>query len=165
MTARKLVEVICVLAVVCSGEAMPNIAAEYPDSEDYNMVRLTCSDNFGTRLTDAEFLKRAPGQGSGANQLQVSPTNGEITITLSQEEEGYFSCSSDSGGGTSNEIGLAGKLTLQKGWLLPSVVTSVTSYFACIKYDRRNVLIRCGPVCVMVQKVINLMHTQVYMGE
>ena len=109
MTARVLVEVICVLAVVVSAcEAMPTIAAEYPDSEDYNRVTLTCSDSFGTRLTDAEFLRRAD-QGSPV-QLPGSPTNGEITITLTQEDEGYFSCTSDDGGGNSSEIGLAGKL-------------------------------------------------------
>ena len=107
MTARVLVEVICVLAVVCSGEAMPTIAAEYPDSEDYHEVRLTCSDNFGTRLNDAGYLRRAPDQDSPV-PLPGSPTNGEITITSTQEEEGYFSCSSVSF--PSDDIGLAGKL-------------------------------------------------------
>ena len=110
MTTRVLVAVICVLAVVCSGEEMPNIDAEYPDSEDYNRVTLTCSDRFGTRLDDAEFLRRAPDQGS-RDELPGSPTNGKTTVTLTQEDEGYFSCSSVSGGGTStNEIGLAGEL-------------------------------------------------------
>ena len=110
MTARVLVEVICVLAIVCSGEAMPIIAVEYIVPENYNLVTLTCYDNFGTKLNDAEFLRRAPGQDSPV-QLPGSPTNGEITITLTQEEEGYFSCRSVSGGGTStNEIGLAGEL-------------------------------------------------------
>ena len=110
MTARVLVEVICVLAVVCSGEAMPSIAAEYPDPDNYSIVTLTCSDRFGARLNDAEFQRRAPDQGS-RDELPGSPTNGEITITLTQADEGHFSCSSASEGGTStNEIGLAGKL-------------------------------------------------------
>ena len=107
MTARVLVEVICVLAVVCSGEAMPTIAAEYPDPDNYSMVTLTCRENFGTRLSDAEFLRSAPDQDS-RHELPGSPTNGEITITLSQTEEGYFSCSSVSF--PSDDIGLAGKL-------------------------------------------------------
>ena len=110
MTARVLVEMICILAVVCSGEAMPSIDAEYPNLDDYNSVTLTCNDNIGARLDDAEFLRRAPGQDSSV-PFPGSPSNGEINITLTQAEEGYFSCRSVSGGGIStNEIGLAGKL-------------------------------------------------------
>ena len=110
MTARVLVEVICVLAVVCSVEGQPNIHADYPDSEDYNRVTLSCRNNFGDLLTDAEFLRHAPRQDSRV-RLPGSPTNGEVIITLTPAEEGYFSCRSASGGGTStNEIGLAGKL-------------------------------------------------------
>ena len=110
MTAH-LEHVICFLAILCAVKAQVDIAVNYPEQGNYNLVTLTCNDDFGFPLNDAEFLRRAPGQGSDANQLQVSPTNGEITITLTQEEEGYFSCSSVSGGGTSiNEIGLAGKL-------------------------------------------------------
>ena len=109
MTARVLVQVICVLAVVCSGEAQVNLAVDYPEPGNYSLVTLTCNDNFGTMLTNnVEFLRRAPGQDSPV-QLSGSPTNGEITITLTQEEEGYFSCSSDSVLST-NQIGLAGEL-------------------------------------------------------
>ena len=103
----KAVKVICLLAVVCSVEAQVNLAVVYPEPGNYNLVTLTCNDNFGTRLNDAEFLRRAPGQ-SSPDQLPGSPTNGEITITLTQEGEGYFSCRSASV--PSNEIGLAGKL-------------------------------------------------------
>ena len=103
----KAVKVICLLAVVCSGEAQVNLAVDYPETGNYNLVTLTCNDNFGTRLNDAEFLRRAPGQDSPV-QLPGSPTNGEITITFTQEEEGYFSCRSASV--PSDEIGLAGKL-------------------------------------------------------
>ena len=103
----KAVKVICLLAVVCSCEAQVNLAVDYPETGNYSLVRLTCSDNFGTRLNDAEFFKRTPGQDSPV-QLPGSPTNGKITITLTQEEEGYFSCRSVSV--PSDEIGLAGKL-------------------------------------------------------
>ena len=103
----KAVKMICLLAVVCSGEAQVNLAVDYPEPGNYNRVTLTCNDNFGARLNDAEFLRRAPGQDSPV-QLPGSPTNGEITITLTQEEEGYFSCRSASV--PSDEIGLAGKL-------------------------------------------------------
>ena len=110
MTARVLVEVICVLAIVCASNAQVNLRVDYPEPGNYRLVTLTCSDNFGARLNDAEFLRRAPGQDS-AVQLPGPPINGEITITLTQEKEGYFSCRSDSEGGTStNKIGLAGKL-------------------------------------------------------
>ena len=102
-----LVQLICLLAVVCSGEAQINLAVDYPETGNYNLVTLTCSDNFGSTLNDAEFLRRDPGQ-SSLDQLPGSPTNGEITITLTQEEEGYFSCRSASV--PSNEIGLAGEL-------------------------------------------------------
>ena len=101
------VKVIGVLAIVCAAEAQPNLVVDYPEPGNYSVVMLTCSDNFGAKLNDAEFLRRAPEQDSPV-QLPDSPTNGEITITLSQEEEGYFSCRSDSV--TSDEIGLAGKL-------------------------------------------------------
>ena len=107
MTARVLVQAICVLAVVCSSEAQVNLAVDYPETGNYSLVTLTCNDNFGARLNDAENLRRAPGQDS-LDQLRGSPTNGEITITLTQEEEGYFSCRSASV--PSDEIGLAGKL-------------------------------------------------------
>ena len=107
MTARVLLEVVCVLAVVRSGEAQVNLAVDYPEPGNHNIVTLTCNDFFGGRLNDAEFLRRAPGQDSPV-QLPGSPTNGEITITLTQEEEGYFSCSSASF--PSDEIGLAGEL-------------------------------------------------------
>ena len=106
----KTVKVVCVLAIVCAVEGQPNIRVDYPQEGNYNLVTLTCSDNVGARLNDAEFLRRAPGQDSRV-PLPGSPINGEITITLTQEDEGYFSCRSVSGGGTStNEIGLAGKL-------------------------------------------------------
>ena len=107
MTARVLVQVICVLAVVYSCEAQVNLAVDYPETGNYSLVKLTCSDDFGVRLNDAEFLKRVPEQNSLV-QLPGSPTDGEITITLTQEEEGYFSCRS--GNVRSDEIGLAGKL-------------------------------------------------------
>ena len=106
MTARVLVQLICLLAVVCSGEAQVNLAVYYPEPGNYNRVTLTCNDNFGARLNDAEFLKRDPGQDS-PDLLQGFPTNGKITIILTQADEGYFSCSSVSGN-TSSEIGLAG---------------------------------------------------------
>ena len=111
MTARVLVEVICVLALVCSGEAQIRLDVNYPEAGNYNLVTLICNDDFGLRFNDAEFLKRAPGQESPRPvQLPGSPINGEITITLTQEEEGYFSCRSASEGGNStNQIGLAGK--------------------------------------------------------
>ena len=109
-TMTVLVEVICALAVVVACEAMPNIHADYPDPENYNRVTLSCRNSFQDLLSDAEFLRRASRQNSPV-QLPGSPTNGEITITLTQEDEGYFSCSSVSEGGTStNEIGLAGEL-------------------------------------------------------
>ena len=111
MTARVLVNVVSVLAVVCAVKAQVHLAVDYPEQGNYNLVTLTCSDNFGFRLDDAEFLRRAPDQDSPV-QLPGSPTNGEITIILTQEEEGYFSCSSVSGGGNSSEIGLAGELHL-----------------------------------------------------
>ena len=107
MTARVLVQVICVLAVVCSGEAQVNLAVDYPETGNYSLVTLTCNDNFGTMLTGVEFLRRTPGQDSQPVQLTGSPTD-EITITLTQEREGYFSCRS--GSDPSNEIGLAGEL-------------------------------------------------------
>ena len=102
MTARVLVQVICVLAVACSVEAMPNIRAEYPDPENYNVVTLSCSDSFGNLLDDITFLKRVPGQ-------MISMPLSDNDVTLTQEREGYFSCSSVSEG-TSSEIGLAGVL-------------------------------------------------------
>ena len=104
----KAVKVICLLAVVCCGEALVNLAVDYPETGNYNRVTLTCNDDFGTRLMyNVEFLRRDPGQ-SSRDQLSGSPTNGEITITLIQEEEGYFSCRS--GDFRSDEIGLAGEL-------------------------------------------------------
>ena len=108
-----LVQLICVLycALVCATAFEVHVAVDYPEPGNYNLVTLTCSDDFGLGLNDAEFLRRAPGQDSPV-QLPGSPKNGEITITLTQEEEGPIQLyMSVSGGGTSiNEIGLAGKL-------------------------------------------------------
>lgn len=108
MTARVLVQLIGVLAVACCSETMPNILVEYPDPENYNMVTLSCRGSFGDFLDDAEFFKRVPEH--SLVQLPGSIINGEITVNLTQAEEGYFSCSSASEGGTSSEIGLAGNL-------------------------------------------------------
>ena len=99
---------ICVLVIVCAADGQPNLVVEYPQQGNYNLVTLSCRNIFEESLNDAKFFKRVPGQDSPV-QLPGSPTNGKITITLTQEEEGYFSCSSVSGGGTSSEIGLAGK--------------------------------------------------------
>ena len=107
MTARVLVNMICLLTVVSAAEAQIRLVVDYPEPPNYNLVKLTCTNASSNRINDAEFLKRAPGQDS-AIQLPGSPINGEITITLTQTEEGYFSCSSASEGGTSSEIGLAG---------------------------------------------------------
>ena len=101
MTARVLVQLTCALAVVCNVEGQPNLRVDYPQEGNYNMVTLSCRDSFGGVLNDAEFYKRVPGEGS-------SELLSDNEITLTQEEEGYFSCSS--GGSTSTEIGLAGKL-------------------------------------------------------
>lgn len=96
-----LVQVICTLVIVCAAEALPSLDVEYPQPGNYRMVTLSCIDHFGHLLDDAKFFKRVPGQ--------VSPVLlSDNAITFSQGEEGYFSCSSASGGGTSSEIGLAG---------------------------------------------------------
>ena len=101
MTARVLVRVTWAVAVVCAVLGQPNLRVVYPHEETYNMVKLSCRSDFGDLLNDAEFFKRVPGQGS------PEPLS-DSDITLTQAEEGYFSCSS--GGSTSSEIGLAGKL-------------------------------------------------------
>ena len=100
---------ICVLAIVWAVEDKPNIHADYvyPDPEDYNLVTLYCRNISRDLLDDAKFLRHVPDQDCPV-QLPGSPTNGEINITLTPEEEGYSSFSSDSV--TSDEIGLAGEL-------------------------------------------------------
>ena len=81
-----LVQLICVLycALVCATAFEVNLAVDYPEPGNYNLVTLTCSDDFGLGLNDAEFLRRDPGQDS-LDQLPDSPTNGGITITLTQD--------------------------------------------------------------------------------
>ena len=108
MTARVS---ICLLAIVCAAEAQIRLVVDYPEPANYNLVKLTCTNASSDRFNDAEFLKRAPGQDS-AIQLPGSPINGELIITLTQAEEGYFSCSNGSEGGTSSEIGLAGNYSV-----------------------------------------------------
>lgn len=98
------------LTIVCAAKALSGLTVdpEYPETGNYNLVTLSCRDDFGVQLNDAEFLKRIPGQES---PLPLSDSLGsDITITLTPEEEGYFSCRSASENSTSGEIGLAGKL-------------------------------------------------------
>lgn len=87
-------------------QVIPQLAIEYPVRENYSVVMLNCTDGFGEQLENAEFLKRVQ---DSPVPLSGSPNKGIITITLTQEGEGYFSCRSTNGSSTSSEIGLAGK--------------------------------------------------------
>ena len=105
--SMKAVKVICVLAVVYSARAQFHLHVDYPEQGNYNLVTFNCSDTSGSRLRDVEFLRRAPGEDSRTPLQEGSPTDDEITITLTQEKEGYFSCRCR-GSTSTNEIGLAG---------------------------------------------------------
>ena len=95
------------LFIACA-EVQINLSVDYTEQGNYNTMKLTCRDGLGAVWNDAVFLKRVPGQENSVALSDSTMNDGEITITLTQAEEGYFSCHNPSGGGTSREVGLAG---------------------------------------------------------
>ena len=90
-------------------EPVPQLDVQYPDNNNYSLVKLTCLR--GTLpQTDAEFFKDGTILTSGSESHQATILNstdsGEITFLFTQDQEGYFSCHSRNH--SSDEIGLAG---------------------------------------------------------
>lgn len=97
------------LAMASFSGAQVELHVSYPEPVNYSVVMLACTDEFGVRQDDVEFLKNGHVLNSGSSKDQVTVTNtsyGEITFTFSQAQEGLFSCRS--GSRMSSEIGLAG---------------------------------------------------------
>ena len=87
------------------------LGVQYPVSGNYSVVRATCRDVSGDKLSSAEFLKNGTVLTSGPERHQVTISNdtgdGEISFSFTQEQEGVFSCRK--GENVSAGIGLAGK--------------------------------------------------------
>ena len=86
----------------------PRLDVEYPDVNNYSLVKLTCLRE-NLPQSDAEFFKDGTilTSGSGSHQVTIlSRGSGEITFSFTQEQDGYFGCYSRNH--SSDEIGLAG---------------------------------------------------------
>ena len=91
-------------------DAEPQLDVDYPDVNNYSLVKLTCLRE-NLPQSDAEFFKDGTilTSGSESHQVTINSTgSGEITFSFTQEQEGYFSCHSRDR--SSDEIGLAGIL-------------------------------------------------------
>ena len=104
--------VFCALpAPYLSEENTAKLSVQYPVSGNYSIVRATCRDVSGDKLSSAEFLKNGTVLTSGPESHQVTIINdtgdGEISFSFTQEQEGVFSCGK--GKNRSAGIGLAGK--------------------------------------------------------
>ena len=94
--------------LIAYAAAQISLNVDYTEQGNYNAMKLICNDALGAMLNDAVFLKRVPGQEFPVPLSDSTINDGEITITLTQAEEGYFSCRNASGGNTSSEVALAG---------------------------------------------------------
>lgn len=114
VAVRELLRVLVALIMVSFfARAQVELRVSYPEPANYSVVMLACTDEFGVRQNDVEFLKNGLVLNSGSSKDQVTVTNtscGEITFTFSQAQEGLFSCRS--GSIMSSEIGLAGTLCM-----------------------------------------------------
>jgi hypothetical protein len=87
----------------------PRLDVEYPLGSNRAVVRLLCVSGASANLTDARFFKDGAELSFGGGQGQVTvvsaPSEGRVTFSFSQEQEGWFSCQSH--GLSSPLIGLA----------------------------------------------------------
>lgn len=114
IAARELLRVLLalIMASFFTG-AQVELHVSYPEPGNYSVVMLACTDEFGVRQDDVEFLKNGLVLNSGTSNNEVTVTNtsrGEISFTFSQAQEGFFSCRS--GSRMSSEIGLAGSYNI-----------------------------------------------------
>ena len=96
---------LCILALAPlafseSGEVL-QIQSTYPVSGNYSYVELTCLDTSNTTVLGASF------QLNGTIIVAENVQLGQINFTLTQENEGFFTCSL-AGLLSTNAIGLAG---------------------------------------------------------
>ena len=96
--------------------AAPELLVEYPDSDDYSKVILSCVEEppFQDAITDAVYYRDETLLTELENNriLDVMPgeEEGAIQFTLTQQQEGWFSCGpSDEEDTMSDAVGLAGK--------------------------------------------------------
>ena len=108
-SARVLMKVICVLAVLQLAAAQLVISADYPGgTSNRSHVTLTCRNGI-IPISDAQFQKDGIPltQGSANNQVtSLIEGDDQVTFTFTQAQEGMFRCVGD--GEMSPEIGLAG---------------------------------------------------------
>ena len=95
---------LCILALAPlafseSGEVL-QIQSTYPVSGNYSYVELTCLDTSKTAVLGASFQLNG-------TIVAENVQHGQINFTLTQENEGFFTCSL-AGLLSTNAIGLAG---------------------------------------------------------
>ena len=89
------------------------ITATYPGEADgdYSRVRLTCTDDFGGAPSSQVSFRLNTSLIDPSSTDLVSVTDsgeGFLEFSLTQEQEGLFSCETGNDAEVSNQIGLAG---------------------------------------------------------
>ena len=98
-----------VLLVVKSWQQQLAILHFYPEPDNYNYVELVCVA-YGSRalsvVTEGTFQLNGTDIGED-DEIAVILSNGTVRLLLTQEKEGFFTCSYNESMST-NSIGLAG---------------------------------------------------------
>ena len=93
-----------------SVDAQINVIPSYPDSGNYNLVRLTCKDDFNDPV-DADFVANGSLVTPDSTLVSVQETESSyIQFVFTQSQESFFLCRAPNGGQESEPIALAGIL-------------------------------------------------------
>ena len=111
MAARTFLLVLCVLLVSVGAESgQLTILHSYPEHGNFSYVQLVCVANDSSQsssvVSEARFQLNGTDVGEG-DEIVENLDNGTIRLLLTQEKEGFFTCSYNESMST-NSIGLAG---------------------------------------------------------
>ena len=109
-----------VVALLVTQSRMPTILHSYPEPGNFSYVELVCvaSDiQSSSVMTGARF--QLNGTEIGEDEMTETLKNGSVRLLLTQEKEGFFTCTHDVLSMSSSSIGLAGIISMaEMMWLL-----------------------------------------------
>ena len=119
MAARTFLLVLCVLLVSVGAESgQLTILHSYPEPGNFNYVELVCVANDSSQLVNdssqsSSVVSEARFQLNGTDieeddEIVENLDNGTIQLLLTQQKEGFFTCSHNNMSTSANSIGLAG---------------------------------------------------------
>ena len=120
------------LLAVHSVDAQINVIPSYPESGNYNLVRLTCNNDFNDPV-DAGFVANGSLVTPDSTLVSVQETESSyIQFVFTQSQESFFLCRATNGGQESEPIALGGTLhSTGPFYLLFTLLVCSESIYKC----------------------------------